>query len=200
MRRMIYFSIAVAGIFFLYFISLFSQPIEVSIRDIWKYDGDMVKVKGIVKNKIGNIIEISDGYGRGKIYYEKNDEIEYGDEIEVEGKVGGYKEEYVVYANKIKICKKWSQDSVSLPYLLENYEYFVGTNVNVTGYVYSISKSYFYLTDEFMKYKIKVYCNRNVTLQKYDSVYVRALFYYDSTEARFYLKIVNENHGVGKYD
>lgn len=193
------FSIALLGILFLYFISLLDKPVEINPDEFYKYNGEKVKVRGIVRNKIGNLIEITNYDARGLIFYEKNDEINYGDEIEAIGKVGEYGNEFILYANFLKICKKWDKDTISLPYLLENYEKYVNSNINVTGYIYSVSKSYFYLTDDLVDYKIKVYCE-NLSLEKGDKVFVKGFFYYDAPQASFFIKINQPYHEVKKYD
>lgn len=193
------FSIALLGILFLYFISLLDKPVEINPDEFYKYNGEKVKVRGIVRNKIGNLIEITNYDARGLIFYEKNDEINYGDEIEAIGKVGEYGNEFILYANFLKIFKKWDEDTISLPYLLENYEKYVNSNINVTGYIYSVSKSYFYLTDDLVDYKIKVYCE-NLSLEKGDKVFVKGFFYYDAPQASFFIKINQPYHEVKKYD
>ncbi len=199
MRKILLFSFAMLGIVCLYFISLMDKPTEINPDEFYKYNGEKVMVRGIVRNKVGSIIEITNYESRGKIFYEKNSEINYGDEIEAVGKIGGYKDEFVLYADFLKICKKWYEDSISLPYLLENYEKYVGLDVNVTGYIYSISKSYFYLTDEYGDYKIKVYFE-NLSLNKGDKVFVKGFFYYESYQASFFIKVDKPYHGVEKYD
>ncbi len=185
MRNWIYFLLAIAGIFLLYFISSLQKPVEIELEDLWKYNGKKVIVRGIVKNKIGNLFEISDGEARTKIYFDGN--IEYGDEIKAIGKVGEYGDEFVVYVDEIEIINKWNKNVISLPYLAENYEKFVGLNVNLTGYIYSIYSKYFYLTDEYINYKIKVYYNETINFSKGDKVYVNALFLYNSKNFNFYL-------------
>ncbi|MEM2715895.1 MAG: hypothetical protein QW762_04220, partial [Candidatus Thermoplasmatota archaeon] len=179
--------------------SLLDKPVEINPDEFYKYNGEKVKVRGIVRNKIGNLIEITNYDARGLIFYEKNDEINYGDEIEAIGKVGEYGNEFILYANFLKIFKKWDEDTISLPYLLENYEKYVNSNINVTGYIYSVSKSYFYLTDDLVDYKIKVYCE-NLSLEKGDKVFVKGFFYYDAPQASFFIKINQPYHEVKKYD
>ena len=73
-------------------------------------------------------------------------------------------------------------------------------NVNVTGYVYSKYLGYFYITDEFGEYKIKVFYNETISFEKYDKVYVKALFNYNSKNFNFYLSICKPYHGVRKYE
>jgi hypothetical protein len=199
MRKILLFSIALLGIICLYFISFLDKPVEINPDEFYKYNGEKVKVRGIVRNKIGSLVEITNYEVRGKIFYEKNDEINYGDEIEAIGRIGEYEDEFVLYANYLKICKKWDEDTISLPYLLENYEKYLNSNVNVTGYIYSTTKSYFYLTDDLIEYKIKVYCD-NLSLNKSDKVFVKGFFYYDASQASFFIKVNQPYHGVEKYE
>lgn len=196
----IYFLLAIAGICILYSISFLSKPIEIELKDLWKYEGKNVVVRGIVRNVIGKLVEIGDGKTTAKIYFDGNGKIEYGDEIIAIGKVGKFGNEYVLYADEIKIFKEWERNETSLPYLAENFEKYVGMNVNVSGFVYSSYKNFFYLTDEHLNYKIKVYYNKSKLLKEGDRVKVRALFYYDSSNLCFYLKIKEKYHGVDKYE
>jgi len=198
--RKFYFLIAIIGIIFLYLLSFLSHPSKVNLKDLWKYNGKEVIVEGIVKNKIGDLIEISDGNARGKIYFEDNEEIEYGDLIEATGKVGEYGESLVIYARDIIILKKWNSTCISLSYLAENFENYIGMNVNVTGYIYSKYFGYFYIIDEFGEYKIKVYCNETIPFEKYDRVCVKALFNYNPKNFNFYLSICKPFHEVKKYE
>lgn len=184
-----------AGIISLYFISFLSQPSHVELKDIWKHNGEKIIVEGIVKNKKGNLIEISNGNATGKVYCEKAD-VEYGDLIRVCGDVGKYGDDFAVYADEIELIEKWNRNTLSLPYLAENYERYVGMNVNVTGYIYSKYKGYFYMTDEYIEYKVKVYCEDEIPFEEYEKVYVNALFLYNPKSMRFYLKIFDESHGI----
>lgn len=200
MKTWIYFILAVAGILTLYSISYFSEPIETNLKDIWKYEGEKVIVRGIVKNRAGNILEISDGEARGKIYYKDAEEFQYGDKIEAIGKVGEYAGSLIVFADEIKLIERWNNKTISLPYLAENYLDFINMNVNVIAYIYSIGSGYFYLTDENLEYKIKVYCNETINFEKYEKVRVKALLCYNPKSLSFYLKICKDFHGVEKYE
>lgn len=197
--RKLNFLIAITGIIFLYFLSFFSHPYTPNLQDLWKYEGKEVIVRGVVKNRMGELLEISDGKARAIIFFEDNENIEYGDEIDVRGKVGEYGDKLVVYAERIRVISKWNSSIISLPYLAENFEEFLGMNVNVTGYIYAMYSGYFYLTDEYSKYKIRVFCNESIPFEKYEKVWVKALFDYSPKTLSFYLKICQPCHGVGKY-
>lgn len=200
MSNKLYFLLAIAGIFILYFLSCLQQPQKINLQELHKYNGRKVIVCGIIKNKIGNLLEISDGKARAKIYYDGNKELEYGDEIKIVGKVGEYGNDFVIYAEEVDTIKKWDNDSISVAYLAENYQEFVNTNVNVTGYIYSAYTNYFYLTDEYIEYKIKVYTNESKQFEKGERVYVKALFFYNPKSFNFCLKLCQDFHKVGKYD
>ncbi|HDN96342.1 MAG TPA: hypothetical protein ENG71_04685 [Thermoplasmatales archaeon] len=200
MKNIHYFLIAILGIIILYSISYLNQPEKISLNEIWKYENKKVVVEGIVKNKINEILEISDGKGEAKIYWKNNEDIHFGDKIEAMGKVARYGDDLIIFAEKLSIVEKWNNKNISLPYLAENFAEYINKNVAVIGYVYSTGKDYFYLTDEKMEYKIKVYYNESKNLQKYEKVLVKALFCYNSENLNFYLKICTEFHGVEKYD
>ncbi len=198
--RKFYFLVAVAGIIFLYLLSFFSQPYTPNLQELWKYEGKEVIVKGVVKNKMDDIIEISDGEARAIIFFEDNENIEYGDEITVKGRVGEYGNEIAIYAESVEVIRKWNESTISLPYLAENFEKFIGMNVNVTGYIYSKYNGYFYLTDEYSDYRIRVFCNESIAFERYERVWVKGLFDYSPKTLSFFLKICHPSHGVGKYE
>lgn len=194
--RKLYALAAVGGIIFLYALSLFSHPAEVGLDAVWKHEGEEIVTEGLVKNRMENVLEISDGTARALVYVEDTDDFHYGDVIRVTGTVGDYGDSLAIYATEIAVIKRWDGDCISVSYLAENYDEYVGLNVNVTGYVYSISRDYFYLTDEYAEYRMKVYVNATTSLELYEEVHVRALFSYNPKNACFSLSISQPFHGV----
>lgn len=198
--RKLYALAAVGGIIFLYGISLFSHPVKVELNAIWEHEGEEIIAEGMVENRMGNVLEISDGKARACVYFEDNDDIHYGDVIRVRGTVGDYSNSLAIYATDVAVIKRWDRDCISVSYLAENYDAYAGLNVNVTGYVYSLSRDYFYLTDEYSEYRMKVYANDTSSLQLYENIYVKALFSYNPKNACFSLNICEPFHGVFLHD
>ena len=170
---------AVVGVCVLYVLSNFSSPPEIKIKDLWKYDGKEVR------NKIGKLFEVSDGNATTFVY--TNNNLSYGDEIKVTGNVDVSNNGAIIYAHEVKLIKKWNKDCLSLPYLAENFEDFIGCNVNVTGYIYSIYSDYFYLTDGMGEYWVKVYYDAS-RFNQFDKVYVEGVMKYNSHKMQIYLE------------
>jgi len=176
---------AVAGVCILYILSNFSSPPEIKIKDLWKYDGKEVTIEGKVKNKVGKLFEVSDGNATAFVY--TNNNFSYGDKIKVTGNVDINNKGAIIYAHEIKLIKKWNENCLSVPYLAENFEDFIGCNVNITGYIYSIYSDYFYLTDETGEYEIKVYYDAS-QFNQFDKVYVEGIVKYNSHKMQIYLE------------
>ena len=177
---------AIAGIAILYILSQFSSPPKVNLNELWKYNGKEVMIEGKIINKIGNILEITDGNSTAFLYsWNKN--FSYGDKIKAIGIVDEKNGYLIVYANYIKLIEKWNKNCISIPYLAENFNEYVNCNINVTGYIYSVYSNYFYLIDKNNEYKIKVYYD-NATFKKFDNVYVEGILKYNSHRMEFYIE------------
>jgi hypothetical protein len=204
MKRYAYFAGAVICILLLYFLGAISHPSEVNISDVKKYEGKKVVVGGmLVKKECGEkseVLTIKDGNYSAKVFVYGSTDAGYGDKIKVSGEVRRYGGEIEIFADKVEICERWDGESMPLWQLSENFVRYVGTNVNVTGYINGIYKDYFYLTDFEQEYKIKVFYPKNFGpgIEDYDHVYVKALFDYNPKKMCMYMEIKGDEHGVTK--
>lgn len=206
--KMKYFSIlfAVAGIFFLYFLSQLSQPPYIEIKEMKNYDGKQVIVEGIVTDykltKQGNqIITIDDKNTKTTVFVEGKTEVEYGDKIRVTGSVQKYENnwEIVIDNNRLlKIVEKWHSISFPLWQLAENPTKYLNLNVNVTGILESSSNAFFYLIDSERGYSIIVFydLSRNITIIPGQKVCVLGKFSFDEENFRYQLNIFEEKHKI----
>lgn len=204
MKRYAFLSGACLGILFLYSLSMLSKPVEISIDEIENFEGKRVIIHGIVTDKI--ILEnsekliIKNGNESVIIFSSFPSYTDYGDEIEVLGKVKKYRGEWEVIAEEIKIVGEWETKSIPLWELAENAMEYNGRNVNVTGYVEKIYSSYLILTDE-KGYRIKVFYPKNYDInilkgKEYPYVCIKAFFQYDEKSFSFSLNIINDEHGI----
>jgi len=197
MKKYAYLAGSIACILFLYFLSTLSHPPEISISDLEKYEGKRVVVKGMVVDKEFNekseIITLKDGNHSARIFVRSSTETSYGDI---------YGSQLEIFSESIEICEKWDEKSMPLWELSENFEKYVGTNVNVTGYVDGVHSRYFYLTDFEREYRIKVFYPENFSteIENYEHIYVKALFKYNSKNMCMYLEIKEKEHGIGRTD
>jgi len=206
MKKYAYLAGSIACILFLYFLSAISHLPEISISDLEKYEGKRVIVEGMVVdkefNKKSEIVTLKDGNHSARIFVHGSTEASYGDIIKVTGRVEKYGSQLEIFSESIEICKKWDKKSMPLWELSENFEKYIGINVNVTGYVDGVHSKYFYLTDFGREYKIKVFYPENLSreIENYEHVYVRAFFNYDPKNMCMYLEIKEDEHGVGRID
>jgi hypothetical protein len=197
---------SVIGILILYLLSRVSQPISIDINEIQNYEGKQVIVRGIVKDhyetKHGSqIIKIEGNNTTLSIYIEGKKDIEYGDKIQATGEVQKFQDEWELVINDgsdVKILRKWNNISIPLRQLAKNPTKYLDTNVNITGYIESISNSYFYLVDFENKHALLVYyiLSKNVTIYPGQRICVSGLFSFDEENFRYKLDICDEKHSV----
>ena len=199
-------SFSIIGILILYFISTLSQPANIRLEELPKYDGKKISTKGIVTDyyttKFGSqVITIKDENYSTAVFVEGSVDLEFGDKIQVTGEVQKYDRGWEIVVNDyrlVKIIQKWQNLSFPIWQLAQNPNKYLGLNVNVTGYIESISNDYFYLVDLEEKHSIIVFYN----LTKSSSLYpgqkasISAKFSFDSKNFRYKLILYEENHGI----
>jgi hypothetical protein len=194
---------AVFGVVALFGLSALLQPPDVALRDVWKHDGEHIRVEGTVCNKKGDVIVISDGDARLNIYFDGQQPVFYGDLVRAEGDVGDYAATYALYADTLEVIERFDERNISVAYLAENYAEFARTDVNVTGYVSEVRKDSFTLTDARLEYRLTVYCNETVPPpcpgRPFERVCVKARFEYRPSTASFCLVACEPHHGVIVY-
>jgi len=197
---------SIAGIFVLYFLLKLSQPAAISIYEIPKYEGKLVSVEGMVienhLTKYGSqIIKIENNNITTSIFIEGEIEIDFGDRIQVTGEVQKYKEEWEIVVNSvnlIKIIEKWGNKSFPLWQLAENPSRYLGSNINVTGYIDYISNSYFYLVDFERKYFLPVFyeLGKNITISSGQKISAYGQFLFDKNNFRYKLELSEKVHRI----
>ncbi len=203
-----YFSMlfTIIGILVLYMISRFSQAPVIIISEIQDYEGKQVTLKGIVTEhhltKFGSqIIKIADDNGSVEIFLEGKIEVEYGDKIQATGEVQNYKDTWELIVNDIRqlqILKKWHNVSFPLWQIAENPTRYLNINVNVTGYIESVSNAYFLLVDIERKHSLIIYytISKKITLYPGQKICASGKFTFDEKNFRYMLDICEENHGI----
>ena len=197
---------SIIGILILYMISKFSQAPIIKINEIQDYEGKQVSLKGYVTEhhitKFGSqIINIADENCSVEIFIEGKVDVEYGDEILVTGEVQKYKETWEIIINdhrQIQILKKWQNISSPLWQIAENPTKYLNLNVNVTGYIESVSNAYFLLVDIESKHSLIIYYSivKDITLYPGQKICALGKFTFDEKNFRYMLDICEENHGI----
>jgi hypothetical protein len=206
MKKYAYLAGSIACIFFLYFLGAISHPDEIHLSELEKYEGKSVVVKGMVVYREikgrSELIKIRDGNYSADVFNYGFTSISYGDIIEVKGRVQRYHGKMEIVADSIKLVEKWDVKSIPLWELSENFERYLGTNVNVTGYVDGVYSSYFYLVDASREYRIKVVYAGNFSgeIKNHEHVYVKSMLEYDKNRMSMYLEMKENEHGIGIID
>lgn len=205
--------IAIASLVALYFLSLVSHPVLISLSALPTYNGQQVIVQGVVTeyrtttygSQIITIRDMENSTNSVALYIEGEVSVEYGDTVQAIGEVQQYKEQWEISVNNpqfVTILQKWNNQSFPLWQLAENPGKYLGTNVNVTGIVTQKYESSFSLTDSERKYSIDVSYDSSCPHQfsKDDSVAVAGRFLYETKTFQYVLKATESTHGIWKLE
>jgi hypothetical protein len=197
---------SVVGILILYLIPKISEPSIIWISEIPNYEGKQVSVIGVVSKiyltKYGSqMITIKDNNATTTVFVEGQIDVEYGDKIQVTGQVQKYNDAFEIVVNDnsfVKTLEKWHNISLPLWQLAQNPTKYLGLNVNVTGYIESISNSHFYLTDTEGNYSLIVsyLLAKNITISPGQKISASGKFFFDEKAFRYKLEICDEKHGI----
>jgi len=205
--------IAIVSLVALYFLSLVSQPVLISLSALPTYNGQQVIVQGVVTeyrtttygSQIIIIRDKENSTNSATLYIEGEVSIECGDTVQAIGEVQQYKEQWEISVNNpqfVTILQKWNNQSFPLWHLAENPGKYLGTNVNVTGIVTQKHETSFSLTDPEGKYSIDVsynpYCPHRFSQE--DSVAVAGRFLYETKTFQYVLKATESTHGIWKLE
>lgn len=197
---------SIAGIIILYFLSTLTQPIVIELSELSEYEDKQVTVEGIVAEHYitsyeSQIIKIEGDNATAMIFVEGKSDVEYGDKIQVTGKVQKYKGDWeIVVGNErfVTILQKWQNISIPLWQIAENPVKYDGLNINVTGYIDAVYDAYFYLVDEEVVHSIIVFYNsfEHGSVYSGQKVDIAAQFRYDPEDLRYKLDVMDETHGI----
>jgi hypothetical protein len=203
-----YFSIffSIAGILILYIISKLSQIPLIELSEMPDYEGRQVILEGVVSeyrfSKQGTqLIHIKKGNDTAIIFNEGETEIEQGDTIQAVGEVHKYRSDWELIVsnnNYIKILKKWHNASISLWQLAENPSKYLNLNINVTGYIESISNAYFHIVDLEKNHSLIVYYKllKNISIIPGQKVNVLGKLSFDKEKFRYQIVLYEEQHNI----
>ena len=194
------------GILILYVISLFSQPAYIELNEISKYDGKQITTEGIVKKyyttKHGSqMITIEENNSTATLFLEGEIDVEFGDRIKATGQVQKYKNTWELMIEdqrSVKILNKWQNISFPLWQLTENPSKYMGLNVNVTGFLETLTESSFFLVDIHEKHSLTVFFdNLEIKVKPGQEINVLGRFDFDKNNFKYFLVaqdiiIVNE--------
>ena len=197
---------SVLGILVLYFLSKLSMPPLVDIHELGDYDGKTVTVEGIVTEhqttgQGSQIITIKENESTATVFLGQRTDVEYGDKIQATGSVDKYKDSWEIMVDDdrlVRIIEKWNNVSFPIWQLAENPSRYLDLNVNVTGYIESISNSYLYIVDLDRKRSLIVFYHgaHNVTIFPGQEVSVTGVFCFDKENFRYQILLFNENHKI----
>jgi len=203
-----YFSLlfSTLGILLLYGMSILSQPAIIDLCELPEFEGKKITTTGVVTrhhttNYGSQMINIQNNNSSAVVFLEGEILVEYGDKICATGDVQKYGDEWEIMVSDrrfVKIVEKWQNISCPLWQLAENPTYYLGLNVNVSGFVDDVFEDYFFLCDLDEKYVLKIYFSSYETgyLFPGQRVKVAGIFVFDEKNFRYALRISDENHGV----
>jgi len=202
-----YFSLlfSIIGIMLLYFLSTLAQPQIIDISEISNFEGKTITTQGFVKSyqitkSESQLIEIGNNNSTVKLFVQGTIDIEYGDLIKATGEVQKYREEWEIIVDDkqlISIIQKWNNISAPIWQLAKNPTKYIGTNVNITGFIDDVYEEYFYLVDLEDKFSVIVFYNSfDVSLFAGQKVCVLGSFLFDEGSLRYKIDINQENHGI----
>ena len=195
---------SIIGILVLYFLSELSHIPLIEISEMPKYEGKQATIQGIVTNYYmtrhgTQIISIKEENSTAEVFVEGGIDVEYGDIIKATGEIQKYQDKWELIINDkrfVKILEKWNNISFPLWQLAENPSKYLNLNVNVTGYVESISNAYFYLVDIENKHTLIVFYKipKNLSIYPGQRVSVSGRFSFDKENFRYQLDLFDVNH------
>lgn len=197
---------SILGILLLYFLSKLSAPPLISIDKMPDFENKQVILEGIVTeyqhtSQGGQLITIKDNNSSAVLFVEGEIDVEFGDRIQATGEVQKYKNSWeliVTDSQFLTILDKWKDQATPLWQLAIKPLKYLNLNVNVTGYIESISNAYFYLVDLDRKHSLLVFYRSvdNITIFPGQKVNVLGEFTFDEENFRYQLEIYDEKHSI----
>lgn len=202
--------LSILSLSILYGVSQLSQPEPVSLSTLSSYEGQQVIVQGVVTtyrsttfgSQLITLRDADNEFVTAVLYLEEGDVfIEFGDVIEAIGQVQRYKDQWeVVIRNPqlITVIQKWNNASFPLWQLAEHPTRYLGSNINITGFITKKQQSTFVLSDQTETYALEVTCSaaESTLLSNGDAVAVAGRFIYEPCTLRFHLQITEPNHRI----
>ncbi len=199
---------SIISIILLYFITTLVHPPFIELQKIQEYEGQKITTSGYVikyySNRYGNqIIEIEDNEETIKIFNNNGaTDIEYGDLIQVTGRVQKYNDEWEIIVEdkkNIKTLQKWENNNHPIWEIAQNPVKYLNQNINVTGYVDLVYDDHFYLKDLKQNIFLMVLYNNSKSLQTGKKICVLGRFLFDEKNLRYILNVSCKKHGVFLY-
>ena len=200
-------SFSVLGIGLLYGVSLLLVPPTVPLDDISRYDGLSVRTRGVVtdvsRTEYGHVlVRLAANQSSLLLFVTPSDGLEivgdlnYGDEVEVEGRVQVYEGEYELVTEERAIApvQVSANRILFIPQLAQEPKRFEGTHVRVIGTIEDLYPSVLYLADGTGTYRLRVKPRRGALviteLHEGEKVIAEGMLSYDCTELRYELDLI----------
>ena len=207
-KVVIFFSLI--GVCVLYCITLFVSPPFVPLDEVALHEGAFVRTGGVITDfrvtASGNVLMKLEGNQSELLLFvnsaDKSPELQnlgYGDEIEVEGRVQVYQGRYELVVSGTDVEKvTHERDIAFVSQIAAHPGEYVGRRVRVIGYVEDAYTQVFYIRDEAGSYRMRVTLQsaslKNPALQEGDKVLVEGVLSYDAENLRYELHAVALQH------
>ncbi|MCW3141960.1 MAG: hypothetical protein N2V72_07315 [Methanophagales archaeon] len=215
-KAVVIFSLLGVGI--LYGISSFVEPAYVPLEEVavGPHEGALIRTIGVITDfsttDHGNLLTLRGDKTELPVFVESTNamngqlKLNYGDEIEVQGRVQLYKGRYELVAdeNTIKKLSAENESAVSfVPQIARHPEEYEGRRISVVGYARDVQKHVFYFGDEKSKYCMRVKVEGRARartdngsipiseLQKGDKIIAEGVFRYNPENMRYELNLIS---------
>lgn len=199
------------GVGILYGISLtsFVEPPYVPLEGVavGTHEGELIRTKGIITDfsgtEYGNLLTLRGNKTELLIFLDSTNarnreqlNLNYGDEIEIQGRVQLYKGMYELVAAENAIKKMSAENKSSVSFVSQiamHPKEYEGRRISVVGYAEDVYKHVFYLRDEGGNYWMRVKANDIPIseLQKGDKIIAEGLLSYDPENMKYELNLIS---------
>ncbi|MCK4475818.1 MAG: hypothetical protein KAU16_03750 [Methanophagales archaeon] len=216
-KAVIIFSLLGVGILYGISLTSFVEPPYVPLEEVavGTYEGVFIRTKGVITDfsvtEYGNLLTIRGNKTELLIFVDSTNardgqlNLNYGDEIEVQGRVQLYKGRYEIIATENTIKKSNAENESTISFVSQiamHPEEYEGRRISVVGYAEDVYKHVFYLGDEKGKCRMRVKVEAEARartedsiliseLQKGDKIIAEGLLSYDPENMRYELNLIH---------
>lgn len=198
--------LAIIGILLLYYISLFTHPTPIDLKDIHTYEGKEITTTGIVQayrsTSYGNqFITIQQNNSTATVFLEEPINVFSGDLIQATGMVQKYENTWEIiidHPQQISILMPWNHSATPLWEVAQNPSIFSNMNLNITGYIDSTFDTHFYITDFEGNHTLLVThpLSKKISTYPGQQVRIHGYFTYNDFYLRYQLELNKDYHNI----
>ena len=188
--------LSIAGVIFLYGLSLFQQPIILTTFDsLEDYEGKEVTLTGTIIDHTttsygSQLITIQSNSTQLLVFSDKPLTVHTGDIFQGTGTIQEYKDSWELVLSNPKtatILSTWQNKTTQIKDLAEHPQQYLDIPINTTGKIDHIYESIVYLKDDTGNYTIPFLSENNKIPDPGTNVFIKASLTYDAAHLRYIL-------------